>query len=185
MKKTAGWVTLLVVAVTVLVCGNASVTTSTAQPPATNLGRQLSDDDPFVCSNQTLEGDYGFTIHGQVTTPVGAINRDGVAMTHFNGNGNLTQVDFVLSNGTPDSPGFRTGQTGTYTVNPDCTGSAEIDFPAPPGASHGAVIKLMFVLTNHGRQIHTVVSSLIPPGAPGPLPAAIHSDAERLARVAE
>jgi hypothetical protein len=38
----------------------------------------------------------------------------------------------------------------------------------------------MFVLSNHGRAIHTVVSSLIPPSTPSPLGAylgaSIHSD---------
>jgi len=149
----------------VLVSANTSVTTSSAQPA-------VLDDEAKGCSNETLDGNYGFTVHGQITTPAGIINRDGVAMTHFDGAGNLTQTDFVLSNGVAVAPDFLGGETGTYTVNADCTGSGEID-------SHGAVIKLKFVLTNHGRQIHTVVSSLTPPGAPGPVPAAIHSDAEK------
>ena len=149
------------------------------------------------CSNSTLTGDYGFTISGQILNADGTITtRSGVAMTHFNGAGMLTQVDYTMSltpGGKPPegmggidpnpSPAFRTGETGTYHVNSDCTGVAEIDFPAPPNGVSGAVIKLIFVLSNHGRAIHTVVTSLTPPGAPGPVPAVIHSDGWKLGAI--
>jgi hypothetical protein len=139
------------------------------------------------CTNATLSGDYGFRITGQILPPGGApIQRDGVAMTHFDGQGKLTQVDFVMANGIPVAgpsdplTGFHVGETGWYSVNPDCTGVAEIVFPTPPGMSSGAKIDLMFVLSNHGRTIHTIVSRLLPPGSTTPLPASIHSDAEKL-----
>jgi hypothetical protein len=80
---------------------------------------------------------------------------------------------------------FRAGETGTYDVNSDCTGTAEIDFPPPPGVTSGAMIKLIFVLSNHGGTIHTVVTSLTPPGAPSPVPAVIHSDGWKLGSVPE
>jgi len=139
------------------------------------------------CTTNTLFGDYAFTVSGQVYAPDGTVaqQRDGVAMTHFDGAGHLTQVDFVMSNGVPvpgpaDNAGFHTKETGTYIVFPDCTGVAEIDMPTPPGLSSGAVINLMFVLSNHGQTMHTIVSQLIPPGSTTPVPASIHSDAEKL-----
>lgn len=149
------------------------------------------------CSTSTLKGDYAFTVAGQILNPDGSITtRNGVAMTHFDGNGGLTQVDYVMSltpasqmpgapGGVDKNPAFRTGETGTYQVNQDCTGSAEIDFPVPPGFATGATIKLMFVLSNHGRAIHTVVTEVIPPGkteAAAPVPAVIHSDGWKLGR---
>jgi len=138
------------------------------------------------CSNAILTGDYAFRISGQILLPGGApVQRDGVAMTHFDGKGNLTQVDFIMGNGVP-SPGptdpltgFHTGETGTYEIFSDCTGKAEIRFPAPPGST-GAVIDLMLVLSNHGRTIHTIVSRLVPPSSADPIPVSIHSDAEKL-----
>lgn len=156
-----------------------------------------------ACSNLTIKGNYAFRISGFIlssTTPPAVVNyRDGVAITSFDGNGNLHQVDFVIGNGLPSvnnpsdldqTSGFNTGETGTYQVNPDCTGSAEIDFPAPPAgevALAGAVIKLKFVVSDHGRKINTVVSSLVPPhplGTPGtPVLANIHSDAERIGAI--
>jgi len=144
------------------------------------------------CSNATLSGDYAFRVSGQVYPPVpqGAppvvLQRDGVAMTHFDGAGKLTQVDFIMSNGVammgPADPltGFHVGETGWYQVFPDCTGRAEIHFPVPPTGTSGAIIDLKFVLSNQGRTIHTIVSSLTPPNQTTPIPASIHSDAEKL-----
>ncbi len=141
------------------------------------------------CTTNTLFGEYAFTVSGQVYGPTGAVvsQRDGVALTHFDGAGHLTQVDWVMANGFPlpgptDKAGFHTFETGTYTVYPDCTGIAEIDMPAPPGST-GAVINLMFVLSSHGSIIHTIVSQLIPPGSTTPVPVTIHSDGEKLGRV--
>jgi hypothetical protein len=148
-----------------------------------------------ICSLATLKGNYAFVVSGQLFNAGGSTLRQGVSKTTFDGRGNLTQVDFVMA--TPPSgisapvpaalddidsmTGFHIDETGTYVVNPDCTGSAVINFPAPPvpGAT-GAVIHLMFVLSNHGRAIHTVVSLLTPPSPPSPLGAylgaSIHSD---------
>ena len=146
---------------------------------------QSSDNDN--CSNRTLKGDYAFKVYGQFWGPGGVVVlRDGVAMTHFDGLGGLTQVDYIMSNGVPVSgprdpvTGFHINETGIYSVNPDCTGNAEIDFPAPPGMSSGAVLKLMFVLGQGGWVIHAIVSELIPPGATKGIPVQIHSDGERL-----
>lgn len=148
---------------------------------------QSSDNDG--CSNRTLEGDYAFRVSGEFFGQHGAVTlRDGVAMTHFDGGGGLTQVDFVMSNGTPlpgpADPGtrFHVDEKGTYRVNSDCTGDAEIHFPAPPGDHSGAVIKLMFVLSRGGNTIHTIVSELIPPGMSNPIPVLIHSEGERVSR---
>lgn len=143
------------------------------------------------CTNATLDGDYSFRVSGVIlpTVPSGSpqpqILRDGVAMTHFDAAGHLTQIDFVMSNGVPLSgppdplTGFHVGEAGSYTVFPDCTGKAEIHFPTPPGGTSGAVIDLMFVLSNHGKTIHTIVSKVVPPNSTTPVPASIHSDGEK------
>ena len=151
------------------------------------------------CTNATLTGDYAFRVSGAILpsvppgTPRIQIPRDGVAMTRFDGLtvgpsgvGGLSQVDFVMSSGTPlvglSDPvsGFHTGETGWYKVFRDCTGMAEIHFPTPKGGTSGAVIDLMFVLSNHGNTIHTIVSQLIPPNTKTPVPVSIHSDGEKM-----
>jgi hypothetical protein len=166
------------------------------------LRAQTQDNDG--CSNATLHGDYAFRISGEIfvpnisTTPptpttVVMAYRDGVAMTHFDGQGNLSQEDFLMGNGLPPSQqvpppdpkyvdpvnGFSTGETGTYEVHPDCTGSATIKFPPPLGMESGNVITLMFVIANGGRTLHTVVSSLTLFNGHKVF-ANIHSDAEKV-----
>jgi hypothetical protein len=135
-----------------------------------------------TCSNASLRGNYGFTISGEILPAPGAVLPvAGVAMTHFDGKGNLSQVDFVMRGGSsaapPGSPltdnGFRSGETGTYTVNSDCTGLAAIHF------SDGSEIDLKLVVVSRGGEIHTVVSALkTPTGAT--LPSAVRSDALRV-----
>jgi hypothetical protein len=154
---------------------------------AVAAGAHAQSGDNDGCTNASLFGDYAFRIDGQLLPPGGPpVAREGVAMTHFDGMGALTQVDFVMSNGAalsaPADPttGFHIHEQGTYKVYPDCTGSAVIHFPAPPGASSGAELDLMFVLGDHGRVIHTVVSRVLQPGSTTPVPASIRSDGVRM-----
>ena len=153
---------------------------------------QTGDNDG--CRDSTLHGDYAFTISGQIFVPNGpVIQRSGVAMTHFNGNGSFTQVDFLLSSpnaapppgAAPTDPvtGFHTEETGTYTVNPDCTGTYTIHFPpfvGSSGSTLGAIIVVKFVLSNHGFSVHGIVSSLTLPGGAAPVPALIAAEGRKL-----
>jgi len=141
------------------------------------------------CSNATLKGDYGFTISGYQPNPDGTTSPvKGVAITHFDGAGKLTQRDFVVTGGElPPGNGnsqtgfqFSTGETGTYAVNPDCTGSAEIDLNVPVPFGSTGVLKLMLVVTDGGRAIHTVVSEFTPPGATKPILNTTSSDAWKI-----
>ena len=102
------------------------------------------------CSERTLHGDYGFAIGGTIFAGPTSLLLRGVAMTHFDGRGGLTQVDFTTLNGAAVSPDWRPG-TGTYQVNEDCTGRAEI-VPAT-----GPALQLRLVVFDGGRQVATVV----------------------------
>jgi len=137
------------------------------------------------CSAATIKGDYAFRVSGEVFTAAGLVYRDGIALTHFDGDHSLTQNDYVLANGVPvpgptASNGFHTDETGTYSVNEDCTGESEIDFPTPPAGTSGAVIKFFFVISEDGRQLNTIVTSLTPPNSTQAVPVNIHSDAVRV-----
>jgi hypothetical protein len=134
------------------------------------------------CSAATLVGDYAFTLHGEslgVLVPqTGAppklipfanpLLADGVAMTHFTGYGILSQVDFVMRNGTsaatPSTPltsnGFRANETGQYTVSEDCTGTFKIWFPDT------SEIDVAFVIAAQGLEIRTVVTRQHVPALP-------------------
>jgi hypothetical protein len=106
-----------------------------------------------TCSNRTLSGHYGFAIEGVASlgSQVGVLR--GVAMTHFDGEGHLSQVDHVVVNGAPPLTEWSPG-SGTYSINPDCTGTATINFP--DGRSS---VQLSLVVAREGREIHTVVNN--------------------------
>jgi len=108
-----------------------------------------------ACSNSTIRGTYAFTIHGTIFLPDGStLLVDGIAKVTFDGKGNETQVDAVADNGNL-APGWRPG-TGTYSVNPDCTGTQTIVIPGMPD------LHLQFIVAQGGNTIHQVV---IDPGA--------------------
>jgi hypothetical protein len=78
----------------------------------------------------------------------------GVAMTQFDGKGNLTQTDTVTINGEVVADFTHPLATGTYTVNSDCTGTFTISFTdgRPPVVAN-------FVVVESGSEIDTVVIS--------------------------
>jgi hypothetical protein len=85
------------------------------------------------CSNATLKGEYAFGVTAY--TPPGL--PDGppqvvAGIKIFDGKGKFTQRDYrgdsLRTTGQTD---FSTGETGTYTVNSDCTGSAVINQNVP------------------------------------------------------
>jgi hypothetical protein len=128
-----------------------------------------------TCTDSTLDGDYASTVSGQIFHSDGTVEtRQGVVMMHFDGRGNFTQTDYVLDtlNGTtsatpgPVDPktGFQNHESGSYQVHVDCTGNLEIQFAPPPvPGAIGAVLKLFFVLGNHGNALRTVVVDVTPP----------------------
>jgi hypothetical protein len=107
------------------------------------------------CSDASLHGKYGQSIAGEfLGAPGGAVPQNGVAMTDFDGHGGLTQVDYVVINGSPTGTGFQS-ETGTYSVNSDCTGTLTFEY------SDGTQITLQLVVVNHGNEFRTVVSKLV------------------------
>jgi hypothetical protein len=102
------------------------------------------------CSNGTIRGSYAFTIHGQVFLPNGStLLIDGLAKTTFDGNGNLTQLDAIAVNGNV-APGWASN-TGTYSVNPDCTGTFTVTNGNQPP------VHLQMIVAQSGNTIHDMV----------------------------
>ena len=115
------------------------------------------------CNNRLIEGTYGFTIEGQKLAGPGPVGPQvGVAITTFDGEGNLSQLDSVVISGSQVADFTHPPAGGTYSVNADCTGTFTIEFHdgRPP-------VTVDFVVVDAGREIDTVV--LPPPGAVGPL----------------
>jgi hypothetical protein len=103
------------------------------------------------CSNRTLRGNYAFNIDGTIVAGPNRLLLRGLAMTQFDGRGNLSQVDFTTINGVPAGTDWRSGW-GSYEINSDCTGTMEIN------QSDGSpTLRLRLVVTDHGRTIYNIV----------------------------
>ncbi len=108
------------------------------------------------CNLRTLEGTYGNSFQFLNTNPssvpatIGIATHlpgAGIGVTTFDGQGNFsgsitTSLGGLILQGTV---------SGTYTVNPDCTGSQVINFspPAPPA-------QLDLVIFDKGKEVHTL-----------------------------
>jgi hypothetical protein len=121
------------------------------------------------CTNSILNGSYTFTVHGQSLSADGSASTgwlDGVGYITFDGNGNATQEDYIVKNGTevagqmPNASGFHTGETGTYMINDDCTGTLNITLG--PGNTRTDQI----VISKRGAAIHAIVSQATAGGSP-------------------
>jgi hypothetical protein len=134
--------------------------------------------DDLGCSNATLKGEYAFGVTNYVGNPIVVV----AGIEVFDGNGKFTQRDYggdsVPAEFSP--PGQ---ETGTYTVNPDCTGSMVINLNVPgvPAGTSSGVIHTLFVISNGGRHIHDVVSEATFPGQTEPTPTQTSSDAWKVA----
>ena len=136
---------ILVVCV-VLVLGGPVMAQS---PSRSNDGRR--------CSNQSLSGSYGAQIQGTLYIPNDPnppikVDLRTISMGHYDGAGNVTFRDHVVVNGNPPPEEWREA-SGTYLVNPDCTGTFSVvtapDFP--PLVVH-------FVVVKHGTEIFGVTN---------------------------
>jgi hypothetical protein len=76
-------------------------------------------------------------------------------MADFDGKGTFTQIDTVTIDGEVVSDFTHTPANGTYTVNPDCTGTFTIDF-----TDGRPTVVTSFVVVNDGSEIDTVVTSV-------------------------
>jgi hypothetical protein len=140
----------------------AAIVTLTAGPSMAQAQSNPWTSQP--CSDQTIKGTYLFALHGKILNPTAPPALlawvDGVGTIKFDGNGGLTQQDFVVQNAVaPDNQttnGFRQDETGTYAVFPDCTGKAEVNVPGDPPT----VLNLTLVISPAMGTIHAVVSLL-------------------------
>jgi hypothetical protein len=94
------------------------------------------------CSNATLKGTFVHTASGFETAPPAIAGPlVGVGTDTFDGNGNVATTATISLNGNI----LPLKTTGTYSVNPDCTGTYTL-----PGT------RLVFVIANSGNEIHAI-----------------------------
>jgi hypothetical protein len=149
--KSHGLKVSMVAAPAMLACALLGSGAQASAQASEHASTRFRDDER--CTNRSLHGKYAFAIEGLFVDAPTPLPLRGVAMTHFDGRGNLSQVDHVVFNGTPP-PLDWTPATGTYNINPDCTGEAEIIIPGSPFSP----VILRLVVADNGTQILTVVS---------------------------
>lgn len=98
-----------------------------------------------VCTNGFAEGRYGYTFNGTVLTPAGVATTTAVGVLTVKADGTLIFADTQSLNGQISRRNF----TGTYQLNPDCTGTAQFS----TGLSGD------FVLTDDGREIRVIITT--------------------------
>jgi len=136
-----------IVAIPIMIVCGLLVAASSMGPTA-----RADNEDTKVCTNRTLQGDYGFALEGEILGP--GLQFRGVVLQHYDGKGNFTQVDHIVFNGVPPAEEWTPG-SGTYTVNPNCTGSAVVIVPGNPLSP----INLHFVVVREGKEIRQVVDA--------------------------
>ena len=102
------------------------------------------------CSERTLHGDYGLVGAGVRGLGPGASESFAtISMVTYDGRGGFSAVG--VSHG--QVTGVREGLpvTGTYYVNPDCTGGQTTNIPGVPP------LEDRFVIVDNGREVRTVV----------------------------
>ena len=103
------------------------------------------------CSDATIAGSYGIQISGTRPAPGGATESVvGVAVRQYDGAGQFTQVDNVkgsITGTVPDRQG-----SGTYTVNEDCSGVAQLQ-PGP-----GILLEERLAIVDDGNEIRSMTA---------------------------
>jgi hypothetical protein len=112
--------------------------------------------DDFKCSNAPLQGDYAFGVTNYNAPQIHVA----AGIKHFYGNGKMTQRDY-RGNTLPIQLSDPGQESGTYTLNPDCSGILETQ------VANGTITALIVVYEG-GRYIHEVVGTLVPTGSMPP-----------------
>ena len=127
------------------------------------------------CSLTGSTGKYGFTltgvvIPGTVPVPIAAVGRAALDAT-----GNVSGTESRSVGGGFADETF----TGTYTVNPDCTGTATLNFSEAGQLVRTSILSIIF--DDHEREIRMVQKSLqLPPPSGAFLPVVITVEARRI-----
>ena len=119
------------------------------------------------CSNATLKGNYGFAIMGTRPTgppPAPVESFIGLAITNYDGHGNLTQT-YGTSHGSIGGDSSTDTGSGTYEINSDCSGTATLNLT---GRQTPVTLRLWVVVVDGGDQINLVVMTPTPNGNPVP-----------------
>ena len=99
------------------------------------------------CSNASIKGTFAFKATGSHFPPTGVALLDVVFAQTFDGNGALTATGVQSDNGNI----LQVTQTGTYTVNPDCTGTYTALL-----SPLGFTVHFFFVIADSGKELEVI-----------------------------
>jgi hypothetical protein len=134
---------------TILTTIRTTITKTLAIAAVTALGlciAPIAKAESKGCSNATLKGAYAHRASGFETAPPAIAGPlVGVGTDTFDGNGGVTTTATLSVNGNIVS----LTATGTYNVNPDCTGTYTIQ-------GGGGTTRLVFVIVDSGSEIQAI-----------------------------
>ena len=120
----------------------------------------------WACSNTTLAGAWGYTETGTVVvpsppspdgpTPVLAV---AVGRYDFDLAGNFSGTQYSSAGGTISSD----SKVGTYTLNPDCTGTLTLNIYDPTGTTLRRTSVWAFVLVANATELRGMMLSMALP----------------------
>ena len=102
MKRKSVLRMSMVAVPTMIVCGLLVAASSARVDQERGTGHD--DEDTKVCTNKTLQGDYGSAVEGVLLNIPGLPSEAqfrAVVMTHYDGKGNFTTVEHTVVNGAP------------------------------------------------------------------------------------
>ena len=140
-----------------------------------NLLPVVHADSPTGCSTETAAGNWGITLSGTLILPTGPVPAAGVARGSFDAQGNATPGATEARN---VGGGFANETlTGSWTVNPDCTGTLTIRAYESGLLVRTSVLSIVFV--DYLNKVLMVQESLtLPDGTV--VPAVITAEAKKI-----
>ena len=130
---------------------------------------------PTGCSTETVAGNWGVTLSGTLILPTGPVPAAGIARGSFDSQGNITPGATEARN---VGGGFANETlSGSWTVNPDCTGTLTIRAYESGLLVRTSVLSIVFV--DYLNKVLMVQESLtLPDGTV--VPAVITAEAKKI-----
>lgn len=119
MKNRQAWILPVLVLIAQPELASAQRIHSDSPPPA--AVQTVAAQGKAYCSNKTLKGTYSYSVQGNSTENGGQKPFAEAGMESYDGRGN------IKGNGSDSDNPTNSSFSGTYTINPDCTGTLNYD----------------------------------------------------------
>src|SRR5215469_10156486 len=127
--------------------------------------------DARICSAPGLAGEWGYTSTGAFIFPTGAVPFALVGRLTFDTAGNFSGTQ----NSSTGGQVVQQTITGTTTVNPDCTGTLNVNVYTQSGTLFSTSV-LAFVIVDNGREVEGIFTSqMLANGTNGPTVATLNA----------